>query len=103
MPDTFAGGNRLDLPSRWIVGIASFLIVALTTWFFSSLLSGQKITAEKLDAVDRRLIAVETQVTSVHLQMVDVPNIKLEQARQDLRLKNLEAQVRTDNRQGNMQ
>ena len=103
MPDSLAGGNRLDQPSRWIVAVASILVVSLTTWFFNSLLGNLKETTQKLDLVDRRLIAVETQVTAVHLQMVDVPNLKLEQARQDLRLKNLEAQMRTDNRQGNMQ
>lgn len=82
----------------WIVGVASFLLVALASLFIRETTQAAKEQAARFDELKDRFIRVEAKVESVHLALVDIPNLKLEQARMDLRLQQLEARQRSDAR-----
>jgi hypothetical protein len=87
---TFGHGTA----ETWIVGSAALIIVAAVGFLVRVGYSSFTNVSEKVDNLDRRFIAVEKTVDSVHMQVVDIPAIKLEQARLDIRLQNLEAEMR---------
>lgn len=78
----------------WIVSIAAFMLITLGGWFVRETAIAAKEQAERFDELKDRFIRVESKVESVHLALVDIPNIKLEQARMELRLQQLEAHQR---------
>lgn len=85
---------RHGTAETWIVATAALIIVAAVGFLVRVGYSSFTNVSEKVDSLDRRFIAVEKTVDSVHMQVVDIPAIKLEQARLDIRLQNLEAELR---------
>ncbi len=83
---------------RWIAAAVAAILLSGGTWFLREQATTAKEQAAKLDELKDRFIRVESKVESVHLSLVDIPNMKLEQARQDLRLQQLEARVRAEER-----
>lgn len=78
----------------WIVGAAAVLVVGLVGFMTRIAYVSFSEQGIKIDGLDRRFISVEEQTKAIHLQLVDIPNIKLDQARMELRLQRLEADNR---------
>lgn len=89
---------RHGTAERWIAAAVAAILLSGGTWFLREQASTAKAQAEKFDELKDRFIRVESKVESVHLALVDIPNMKLEQARMDLRIQQLEAQQRSDDR-----
>lgn len=77
----------------WIVAAASVFIVAIVGFLGRHAWTTLTSLDHGMDNLDRRFVAVESQVQSIQLQLVDVPNIKLEQARTEIVLKQLALDV----------
>ncbi len=73
-------------------------MVSLGGWFAREQSQAIKEQAIKFDELKDRFIRVESKVESVHLALVDIPNIKMELVRMDLRLQQLEANKRANER-----
>jgi hypothetical protein len=78
----------------WIIAAGTTIIVALVAFLVRTASNAYAEQAKKFDAIYDRVVKVETQTQAIHLQFVDVPNMKIEQARHDLRLQALEARMR---------
>lgn len=92
------GGFKHGTAETWIVGVVSAVLLAFCGWFLREQASNAREQAAKFDDLKDRFIRVESKVESVHLSLVDIPNMKLEQARMDLRLQQVEAQQRAAER-----
>lgn len=83
---------------RWITSAVAVILVSLGGWFAREQSQATKEQAIKFDELKDRFIRVESKVESVHLALVDIPNIKMELVRMDLRLQQLEANKRASER-----
>ena len=83
----------------WIVGIVSTILLLGATWFIKSSTDAVSVQATQFAELRERFIKVESKVDSVHLALVDVPQIKMEQARFDMRLQYLEEEQRAAERE----
>lgn len=88
-PGIFGHGTA----ETWIVAAASLFIVAVVGFIGKHATSTLNKLDDGFNSLDRRFIAVETNVQAVQLQLVDIPNMKLEQARQDVRMQQLAASI----------
>lgn len=93
-------GYRHGLAETWIVATVALICVAAVGFLVRVGYTSFTNVSEKVDNLDRRFIAVEKTVDSVHMQVVDIPEIKLDQARLDIRLQNLEAEARSRRYEG---
>lgn len=79
---------------KWIISAAAIIITGLVGLFVRVSLTAFGEQTKKIDQLGTRFAVVESQIQSVHLQLVDVPNMKLEMARLDIRVQQLQAEVR---------
>lgn len=77
----------------WIVAAASLFIVGIVGFLGRHAWATLTGLNHSMNNLDRRFVAVEAQIQSIQLQLVDVPNIKLEQARMEIVLKQLALDV----------
>lgn len=77
----------------WIVAAASVFIVAIVGFLGRHAWTTLSNLDTSMNNLDRRFIAVESQVQSIQLQLVDIPAMKLEQARTEIVIKQLSSEV----------
>jgi divalent metal cation (Fe/Co/Zn/Cd) transporter len=77
----------------WIVAAASVFIVAIVGFLGRHAWTTLNSLDTSMNNLDRRFISVEAQVQSIQLQLVDVPALKLEQARTEIVIKQLSSEV----------
>ena len=94
MAPTTDGGFKHGTAELWIVGLVSAILLAGATWFVKSASDASVRQQEAFAELRDRFIRIESKVESVHLALVDVPQLKLEQARMDLRIQYLESEKR---------